>query len=292
MKKRNLRLSIILLISMIFILCSVNKEKLKVSPFIKNFILLYINDEQNVNLSSNSHIIKVIVDDNNNGYYITVVGYKKSLLTISDSSYFGCFKFEGYDVYFYGEKHNEFAIGENTDKCKKLDVDKTSSENNIEYDPVEFRISLLKNFKFDKMHSFKGNINADIVDLEYIANTYLKIKNNIDASINVDEVFSNVQQIASFDAGIDSLLSIIYLDATFNKILGANCTSKDAIVRFVVTKEGKVKDPMIIRSSGCEEMDRAIENIVRKFPKMFPAKHRGETVNSYLAIPIKLPVFR
>lgn len=50
-----------------------------------------------------------------------------------------------------------------------------------------------------------------------------------------------------------------------------------------------MKEPEIICGSGNKEIDKTIENIVRKFPKLLPAKHRNEIVNSYLTIPIKLP---
>lgn len=286
---RKAKILTIILIAMIFIGCSLSNRKMEVSIFVEQYIQLYINDDLNVDLSPKNHIIKVLIEDNENGYYVTVIGYEKSLLTSSDSSYFGCSVFEKYDVFFYGEQHSEFVIGECREARKKLFFDKIDGGSNIEYDPIEFRISLLKNLEFDKMHSFKGNINTGIDDFKVIVDTYLKRKGSVAVDVNREEVYSNVQQTARFELGIDSLLSIVYCNPMFKEITGLNFTSRKVIVRFVVTKEGEVKEPEIIRGSGNEKVDSTIEDIVRKFPKMLPAKHRKEIVNSYLTIPIKLP---
>lgn len=286
---RKTKILTIILISMIFIGCCLSNRKMEISIFIEQFIQLYINDDLNVNLSPENHIIKVLIEDNENGYYITVIGYEKLLLTSSDSSYFGCSIFEKYDVFFYGEQHSEFVIGNCRKISKSLFLDKINEGVNIEYDPIEFKISLLKNLKFDKMHSFKVNINTDIDDLRGIANTFLKVNSSVVTDTNKEDVYSDVQQIARFEPGIDSLFSIVYCNPMFKEIKELNFTAKKIIIRFIVTKEGKVKEPEIIRGSGNKEIDKTIKDIVGKFPKMLPATHRKEIVNSYLTIPIKLP---
>ncbi|MDD3751593.1 MAG: energy transducer TonB [Tissierellia bacterium] len=286
---RKAKILTIILIAMIFISCSLSNRKMEVSIFVEQFIRLYINDDLNVDLSPKNHIIKVLIEDNENGYYVTVIGYEKSFLTSSDSSYFGCSVFEKYDVFFYGKQLSEFVTGDCSEVRKSLLSDTTGGGNNIEYDPIEFRISLLKNLEFDKMHSFKGNINTEVDDFKVIVDTYLKRKGSVIIDANKEEVYSNVQQIARFEPGIDSLLSIVYCNPMFKEIKELNFTEQKVIIRFVVTKEGEVKEPEIISGSGNKEIDRTIENIVRKFPKILPAKHRKEIVNSYLTIPIKLP---
>ncbi len=288
MKKIN-RIAIVL-VAMIFMNCNLNNKNIEVSNFVKKYIHLYINDDLNAYLSPNNYIIKVIIEDNKRGYYIRIIGYEKALLTPSDSLYFGCYVFDKYDVLFYGNQYSEFAIGEC--KCKdinkKLRFNKNEEVSNIDYDPVEFRISLLKNLEFDKMHSFKGNINMKVDDFANIVNEFLEKKYSIVVDSGKDEIYSNVQQTAHFETGVDSLLSIIYRNPLFKKVTALNFTNPKVIIRFIVTKEGDVKEPIIIRGSGNEEIDKVIMDIIKNFPKFQPAKHRNEIVNSYLTIPIKL----
>lgn len=265
-----------------------------ISSFVTNVIHLYINDELNDNISPNSHIIKVLLEDNENGYYVTVIGYKKRLLTSSDSAFFGCCKFEDYDVFFYGLQHTEFVTGKLDTKCKKMFIDKIGENSNvkydpIEYDPVEFKISLFKNFEFDKMHSFKGNIYANIDDLKAITEKYLKIKNSFEIDATKKDVYSNVQHPASFEGGVDSLLSLVYHNPLFKRLAETDNTSQKVLVQFIVTKDGNVKEPRIITSSGSEKTDEIILEIIQKFPKMLPAEHRNELVDSYLTIQILIP---
>lgn len=273
---------------MIFMSCGLSRRNMEISSFVEQFIRLYINDDLNDYLSPKIHVIKVLIEENEKGYYITILGYEKSLLAPSDSSYFGCYEYEKYDVFFYGKQHPEFVTGECNDASKRSLFDKNKADINIEYDPVEFRISLLKNLEFDKMHSFKGGINVDIDDLEAITDAFLERKDSVVIDSGKEEIYSNVQQMARFQPGVDSLLSIVYCNPLFKKVSELNYTSQEVIVRFVVTEEGEVKDPEMIIGSGNEKIDKAIMGIVKKFPKMQPAKHRKEIVNSYFTIPIKL----
>lgn len=227
-KMKRANLLTIILIALTFISCSLSNRKMEVSTFVEQFVRLYINDDLNLDLSPKSHIIKVLIEDNEIGNYVTVTvtGYEKSLLTFSDSSYFGRCVFEKYDVFFYGNQLPEFVSGDCCEVRKSLFSNATGTINNIEYDPIEFRISLFKNFEFDKMHSFKGNINNEVDDFKVIVDTYLKRKDSVIIDANKEEVYSNVQQIARFEPGIDSLLSLVYCNPMFNEIKELNFTEQ------------------------------------------------------------------
>ena len=77
----------------------------------------------------------------------------------------------------------------------------------------------------------------------------------------------------------------MYKDVSFIK-LSLYLSNKKLIVSFVVTKEGRVRSPEIVRSAGNTIADSAVVNVIRILPDFIPGKHRGRYVNSYSAIPI------
>ena len=60
-------------------------------------------------------------------------------------------------------------------------------------------------------------------------------------------------------------------------------------IRFVVTKEGKIMKPEILRGIEPMYFDKEAIRIVSIMPDWIPAKYKGENVNAYFTIPI---VFR
>lgn len=59
-------------------------------------------------------------------------------------------------------------------------------------------------------------------------------------------------------------------------------------VRFVVTAEGKIMLPEIMRhATDCPEWDEEVLRIVRLMPDWIPAKMKGVPVNSYFILPVK-----
>jgi hypothetical protein len=283
------RLLLFLFIALTTCECSSSKKNMEVSAFIENFILLYINDEANVYLSPKDHVIKVLTENNETGYCISVIGYEKVFLTNLDSSYFGCYKIDGFEVYFYGEQIHEFVTKKSLNASKTDFSLEVNRQIVTEYDPVEYRISLFQNLAFDKMRSFKGNIYTDISELKDIAEKYLNIRDCTVIHSNYDAIYNDVEQIAYYDQGVDSLRALIYNNPMFKEIIGANYTNTRVLISIVVTTEGEVIEPAVFHSSGCKKVDSILENIVLQIPKMVPAVHRGETVNSYLGIPINLP---
>lgn len=286
---RKLTVTILILCLLLFISCNTNKGNLKVSDFITSFILTYINDNLNSDITPKDHIIKVSVYDDSKRYSITVNRYDKLLLSASDTSYFGHFELKGYDVYFYGKQYEEFVTEKSRYVSKRMKFNPIKHNGIIEYDPIEFRISLYQNFKFDEMHSFKNNIQEDIHDLRDLASKYLKVDSNILINDDNEEIFSNVQQIAVYKRGNDSIVSFISSNLQLPKAMKSEFSNKKIFIRFIVTKEGKVKNPEIIRSSGYNLLDSAVLDVVRRLPDFQPAKHRGKEVNSYFAIPVSLP---
>lgn len=60
------------------------------------------------------------------------------------------------------------------------------------------------------------------------------------------------------------------------------------VIRFIVTKEGKIVKPVVIRSLS-SATDKEALRVINLMPDWIPGKHKGELVNVYYTIPI---VFR
>lgn len=97
------------------------------------------------------------------------------------------------------------------------------------------------------------------------------------------EVFTLADSMPEFPGGTDSLFSFI------RKNLRWPNTEVDfqgrVVIRFVVTKEGKVRNPKIIRGV-IPEADKEAIRVVRMMPDWILGRRNGEKVNVYYLIPI------
>jgi len=66
-----------------------------------------------------------------------------------------------------------------------------------------------------------------------------------------------------------------------------NCSHTKVLVGFIVTKEGKIKDPQIM-SSPCPEVDRQVIQLINSFPNWTPGVIKRKAVNVYVTIPVSL----
>lgn len=55
---------------------------------------------------------------------------------------------------------------------------------------------------------------------------------------------------------------------------------------FVITKEGKVTDAHVVKSSGTESLDNEALRVVKNMPDWKPGKENGEPVNVHYTIPV------
>jgi protein TonB len=57
-------------------------------------------------------------------------------------------------------------------------------------------------------------------------------------------------------------------------------------ITFVISKEGKVKDPVVERSTGNSSMEKEAQRIVLIMPDWTPAKQKGKAVPVYYSLPV------
>lgn len=100
------------------------------------------------------------------------------------------------------------------------------------------------------------------------------------------KIFNFVQQKPEFPDGEAALLKYLYANIKYPPIARENGIEGQVVVRFVVSKTGKIDDVKILRSlgGGCDE---EASRVVRAMPAWKPGKHNGKAVNCTYTLPIK-----
>ncbi len=97
-----------------------------------------------------------------------------------------------------------------------------------------------------------------------------------------------VEQMPEFPGGQEAMKEYIYSNLHYPSTLVEMGIEGRVTLRFTVTKEGDIKDILVIR--GVEkDMDREAIRVVDCMPKWEPGKQNGEAVDVYFTLPI---VFR
>lgn len=104
----------------------------------------------------------------------------------------------------------------------------------------------------------------------------------------------NLDQLPLFPDGEQALYNFIQKNLKYpiieHECFGDSCSlcpRGRVTIRFIVTKEGKIESPEIIR--GTPLLDKEALRIIKLMPSWIPAKHKGENVDTFFILPI---VFR
>lgn len=99
-----------------------------------------------------------------------------------------------------------------------------------------------------------------------------------------EEVFTTVEEMPSFPGGADALLEFIRNNLQYPQ--NAPCATGNVILRFIVGKDGAVRDIQIIQSLA-PQFDKEAVRVAQLMPKWVPGKQNGKSVSVYYTIPIK-----
>ena len=97
------------------------------------------------------------------------------------------------------------------------------------------------------------------------------------------KVYTVSEEMPSFNGSVNTWLvqNMKYpVDAARNKEQGT------VIVKFIITAQGEVKDPVIVRSIS-PSLDKEALRVVSVMPKWNPGKNKGKSVDVYYCIPIR-----
>ena len=97
------------------------------------------------------------------------------------------------------------------------------------------------------------------------------------------KIYTLANPMPEFPGGMDSLFSFIRKNLKYPSL--DQCFQGRVVIRFVVTKEGTVKQPKIIKGIVPEADEEALR-VVRLMPDWIPGKRNGEAVNVYYMVSV------
>lgn len=103
--------------------------------------------------------------------------------------------------------------------------------------------------------------------------------------VQVEEVLA-AEEMPEFPGGMSAMMT--YLMDNVKYPADAKKDKKEGRVAcsFVITKEGKVTDAHVVKSSGTESLDNEALRVVNNMPDWKPGKENGEPVNVHYTIPV------
>ena len=105
--------------------------------------------------------------------------------------------------------------------------------------------------------------------------------------VDGEKVFVTPDIFASFPGGESELYNFINANKKY-PVCTCELPQGRVTVRFIVTKEGKITNPVILRNLH-PDMDKEALRVISLMPDWIPAKQGDENVNSYFTMPV---VFR
>lgn len=137
--------------------------------------------------------------------------------------------------------------------------------------------------------SFKAQISVkDIVESDNEGIRYIDIEELKECESVIDETdkpFTIVEEMPYFVGGRDSLMAFIGKHLRYPAEAVEKGIEGRIIIRFVVTKLGKVRDVQVLR--GIDPIcDNEALRVIRMLPDWIPGKQNKQNVSTYYTIPI------
>lgn len=97
------------------------------------------------------------------------------------------------------------------------------------------------------------------------------------------KIYTLADSMPEFPGGMDSLFAFIRKNLRYPNL--DQCFQGRVVIRFVVTKEGKIKQPKIMKGVVPEADEEALR-VVRLMPDWIPGRRNGSAVNVYYMVPV------
>ena len=98
-----------------------------------------------------------------------------------------------------------------------------------------------------------------------------------------------VDQMPEFPGGEAEMYKFIRKNLQIPALAKEMNESMNAIVQFIIDKNGNVRDVKIIRSSS-SIINKSAMNVVNDMPKWKPGRYRGQSVDVIFKLPIKIQI--
>lgn len=101
-----------------------------------------------------------------------------------------------------------------------------------------------------------------------------------------DTIWTAVEESAEFPGGVSALSKWISENINYPQDAYNNDIEGRTVIKFVIWKDGSIRDPVVLKSALNRDLDAEALRIVQSMPKWIPAKNLGVYVNSYFNLPI------
>ncbi len=100
-----------------------------------------------------------------------------------------------------------------------------------------------------------------------------------------EEIFTAVEQMPQFPGGEGELLKYISTHIKYPTMAAENNIQGRVVVKFVVQKDGKVGEVVVLRGKD-PDLDKEAVRVVKTLPNFIPGKMNGQAVNVWYTLPI------
>lgn len=157
----------------------------------------------------------------------------------------------------------------------------------ISQDQIKETETAVGNTNFDKgTDEWKEDIKEKIADLQVTAAPKVEEKPKPVAPVEENKVFTHVEQMPAFPGGDAALLSYLSSHIRYPQDAADDGIEGQVVVRFVVTKTGKVGEVQVLRGKH-PSLDREAARVVKTLPAFTPGKMNGNTVNVWYTLPVR-----
>ena len=110
---------------------------------------------------------------------------------------------------------------------------------------------------------------------------------NMQAKESAQKVFDAVEEMPKFKGGDRAMLEYLMMNVKYPESAVKAKQQGNAIVGFVVGKDGTVSDVHIVKSTGYDVLDNEAMRVVKSMPAWEPGKQKGKPVNVKYNVPIR-----
>ncbi len=100
-----------------------------------------------------------------------------------------------------------------------------------------------------------------------------------------EEIFTAVEQMPQFPGGEGELLKYISTHIKYPTMSAENNIQGRVVVKFVVQKDGKVGEVVVLRGKD-PDLDKEAVRVVKTLPNFIPGKMNGQAVSVWYTLPI------
>ena len=106
------------------------------------------------------------------------------------------------------------------------------------------------------------------------------------ADENNEHAYQVVEVQPEFPGGMNALMAFMRDNMKYPDECRKNNIQGKAYVRFVVAKDGAIRDVEVVKSAGDDLLDAEAMRVVKAMPAWIPGKQGGENVNVYFTLPV------